>query len=147
MTFWIWKHFIMEVFIHKEVERNLVNTSLPTTHFSNCCCHCLVAQLCLTPGTAARQGSMSPSILGWVAVSFQRIFLTLGSNLCLVQCRWILYCWSTVGGQTFVNYLSSINLSSIWSICLSLYSSLYSIYLMIHLKVNALACKSSSRIL
>ena len=144
MTFWILKHFIMEVFIHKEVERNLVNTSLPTTHFSNCCCHCLVAQLCLTPGTAARQGSMSPSILGWVAVSFQRIFLTLGSNLCLAQCRWILYCWSTGGANIcqlsvkyqFVKYL----------VHLSLYSSLYSIYLMIHLKVNALACISSSRI-
>ena len=76
----------MEVFIHREVERNLVNTSLPTTHFSNCCCCCLVAQLCLTPGTAAHQGSVSPRILGWVAISFQGIFLTSVANPCVL--RW-----------------------------------------------------------
>ena len=134
MIFWILKHFIMEVFIHREVERNVMNTSLPTTHFNNCCCRRLVAQLYLTPGTAAHQGSMSPSIYwSW--------------NQTCVSCNaGGFFTADPLKEQTLVNYLSSINWSSIWSICLSLYSSLYSIYLMIHLKVNALACISSSRI-
>ena len=126
----------MEVFIHREVKRNLVNTSLSTTHFSSCC-FCLVAQLCLTPGTAAHQDSLS--------VAFPR--QAYGGGLPFPSrgrsWPWDQTCVSCIAGGFFtVICWGSKHLSIIWPIC----SSLYSIHLMIHLKVNALACTSSFRL-
>ena len=58
------------------------------------CCCCLVSQLCLTlcnpidyslPGSSVH-GTSQAGILEWVAISFSRgIFLTQGSNLCLLH--------------------------------------------------------------
>ena len=39
-------------------------------------------------------------ILEWVAIPFSRIFLTQGSNSCLLHCRKILYCLSYQGSKS-----------------------------------------------
>ena len=46
---------------------------------------------CSPPGSSV-QGVSQTRILEWVAVSFQGIFLTKGSNPGLLHCRQILYC-------------------------------------------------------
>ena len=66
-------------------------------------CTCLFAHLCPTlgdsmdcspPGSSVH-GILQARILEWVAMPFSRgIFLTQGSNPCLLNCRWILHHWA-----------------------------------------------------
>ena len=74
-----------------------------------------------TPWTVAHQaplsvGILQARILEWVAMPFSRgTFLTQGSNLGLLHCRWILYCWTTgeapisiIFNRNAYNYISII---------------------------------------
>ena len=52
---------------------------------------------CSPPGSSVH-GIFLERILEWLAIFLHGIFLTQCSNpclLCLLHCRWILYCWST----------------------------------------------------
>ena len=70
--------------------------------FTWVCCCCLVAKLCLTP---LRPHETARFFCLWdfpgkktgMGCHFllQGIFPTLGSNLCFLHCRWILYHWAT----------------------------------------------------
>ena len=61
-----------------------------------CCYHCLVAKLCLTVcnpmGWLLFPWDFPDKSTGVGCHSFWGIFLTQGSKLCLLYCRWILYC-------------------------------------------------------
>ena len=64
------------------------------------------AQTCLTlcdpmdcnPPASSVHGISLARILECVAISLSRIFLTQGSNPCVLHCRWILYPWATREG-------------------------------------------------
>ena len=70
---------------------------------------CLITQSCPTvcdpldcsPQGSSVHGILQARILEWVAIFLlQGIFLTQGSNphlLCLLHCRWVLYCWAIRG--------------------------------------------------
>ena len=80
-----------------------------TGNYNTVCMHTQSLQSCPTlqphglyslPGSSVH-GIPQARILEWVAMpSLQGIFLTQGSNLCLLHCRQILYCWAT--GETSV---------------------------------------------
>ena len=88
---------------------SLINTWLTSPleprHFfvRYCCCCCLATKLSdsfVTPWTVARQPLLSlgfPWQEYWSGLHFllQGIFLTQGSNSCLLLVKWILYNWST----------------------------------------------------
>ena len=78
------------------------------------------AQTCLTlcdpmdcnpPGSSVHVISL-PRILEWAAISFSRIFLTQGSNPCLLHCRWILYPWAIREGPHPKSPLQSAKLKT-----------------------------------
>ena len=70
-------------------------------NYSYCCWSLSPIRLFATPGTVAHQAPLSTGFprQEYCHMPLQGIFLTQGSNLCLLHCRWILYCWASREAQ------------------------------------------------
>ena len=92
----IWKDVCLDVWKDK-----LLHISLRCVHAQRCPTLC-DPMYCSPPGSSVH-GIFQARILEWIAISFQVIFPTQGSSLCLlISCtgRWILYHCTTKGALT-----------------------------------------------